>query len=175
MHKRKGALHKRKGELHRRKSALHRRKSALHKRKSTLHKRKGALHKRDVGLLVVMTRGRRKGTTVLGQNYRHMDTSHGPRWTLLCEAPNKWEALFIRGSLQSAGIAVHIVSEAVAELYGITHGSLAFAKIFVPEADLQRAQEILAADPEPEPDADEDDDKDDDKYDDKDEDRDPNL
>lgn len=81
-----------------------------------------------------------------------MNTSNGPRWALLCEVPNKWEALFIQGSLQSAGIAVYISSEAVAELYGITHGSLAFAKIYVPEDDLEAARKVLASAPEPDTD-----------------------
>lgn len=81
-----------------------------------------------------------------------MNTPDGARWTLLCEAPNKWEALFIQGRLQSAGIAVHIVSESAAELYGITHGTLALAKIYVPESSVQAARDVLA---EPEPGVDE--------------------
>lgn len=78
-----------------------------------------------------------------------MNTLNRPKWALLCEAPDKWEAHFIRGRLEAAGIPVHIIQEAVAELYGITHGSLAAVKILVPKNDLETARALLAAPPEP--------------------------
>lgn len=90
----------------------------------------------------------------MGQNYSHMNTRS--RWTLLCEASDKWEAYFIQGRLQSAGIAVHVVTELLAELYGITHGTAASAKIYVPESDVVAAREVLASEPGLELDADED-------------------
>lgn len=80
-----------------------------------------------------------------------MMTVEGARWRLLCEAPNKMEAIFIQGRLQSEGIAVHIVSEPAAELYGITQGSLAVARLYVPEEHLETARALLAADPPPPP------------------------
>lgn len=69
------------------------------------------------------------------------------RWQLLCKAPNKLEALFIQGRLQAEGIPVHIVAEPAAELYGVTHGTLALARLYVPENALEVARSILAEQP----------------------------
>lgn len=74
------------------------------------------------------------------------------KWQLLCEASNRLEAIFIKGRLEAEGIPVHIVSEAVAELYGITHGWLALAKVYVPGDRLQSARAILEESPPPPPD-----------------------
>lgn len=80
-----------------------------------------------------------------------METTKSTNWKLLCEAPNKLEAVFIQGRLQAEGISVHIVSEAVAELYGITHGALAAVKIYVPQQQLEAARAVLAQQPPPPP------------------------
>lgn len=62
------------------------------------------------------------------------------------------EALFIQGRLQSEGIPVHIVSEAAAELYGITQGDLAAARLFVPSQHWEAARQLLEEDPPDPPD-----------------------
>lgn len=75
-----------------------------------------------------------------------MHTPGNKDWKLLCEAPNELDAVFIKGRLESAGVPVYVASESVAQLYGITQGRLARAKIFVPASKLEEARRILSDD-----------------------------
>lgn len=81
----------------------------------------------------------------MGQNNGNMTKKDSPQWTLLCTIPDRWEAHFIRGRLQAAGIPTHVVTEAAAELYGITYGPLAATKLFVPQKSLAQARSVLTS------------------------------
>lgn len=73
------------------------------------------------------------------------------RWRLLCRARNRVEAEIIRGLLSGARIPTVIKGESAGALYGLSTGALAEVSLYVPEAFLARAKQLLAAAPAPPP------------------------
>lgn len=66
-------------------------------------------------------------------------------WVVAYVARNALEAEIVRGRLASDDIPVALRGEAIASVYGLTHGPLAEVEVLVPEPLLERAQELLAS------------------------------
>lgn len=66
-------------------------------------------------------------------------------WVVAYVARNALEAEIVRGRLANEDIPVALRGEAIASVYGLTHGPLAEVEVLVPEPLLARAQQLLAS------------------------------
>lgn len=66
------------------------------------------------------------------------------RWVVVAENLNPGEAMVIRGRLESEDIPVVVQQEALGTVLGLTVGPMGSARLFVPEALVERALALLA-------------------------------
>lgn len=64
-------------------------------------------------------------------------------WQIVYQAGDKWEAELVAGLLESAGIPVRLIREALGELYGLHTGPLAQVQIAVPQEQAQEARKLI--------------------------------
>lgn len=66
-----------------------------------------------------------------------------PRWVIIRRFSAEYEARFVAGRLIANGVPACVLSQ-VDSTRGFTVGALAVAKVFVPEAYREQAEEVLA-------------------------------
>lgn len=71
--------------------------------------------------------------------------SHPPQFITVYTASGQFEAEIIRSLLKAQGVSVHLSQESAGAVYAFTVGPLGEVEVMVPESEVVKARDILAA------------------------------